>query len=148
MIMIIDEDNVKKYLSFLIEKYGMYYAREDYNAWDNWAYATYSFYNDSGCFTITDLVQGDDVDYAVLDSVNSLKTYVFSDSSEQSKSQMRIASFEKDIWEKYEKGFLFFKNLKKPFFWRSAKNILQTLAEVIETQIQKTGQFFGIKVET
>lgn len=44
-------------------------------------------------------------------------------------------------WELFLTAFLGI-----PFFWGTDKQVLCALAEVIETQIQKQGSFFGIKV--
>lgn len=150
------EEKVKKYLWFLIEKYGMSYVREDFEVWDGWEKGTYSFYNDNGCFTIEQSDPRDGVGYFRLDSIHSLKDFVLSEPPDNEEEQrqyvderrkhyeyINIFDVEPEIWEKHKRsGFL-----KMPFFWGSAKQVLRGLAEVIETQIQKTGQFFGIKVK-
>ncbi|MCL2817089.1 MAG: hypothetical protein FWD39_01715 [Clostridiales bacterium] len=160
----VHEDVVKKYLSFLVEKYGMSYDHrefKDYSPGGLGYIATYSFCNKSGCFTIIIMPQTDDgVDYVRLDSIHSLKNYILwltADNKEEREKHkqcckekqvhgINVFDVEPEIWEKYEKEFLFFKNLKNPFFGWDYRNIPRALAEVIETQIQKTGQFFGIKV--
>lgn len=52
-----------KKLMFLVEKYNLKYTEQTFEStpFDNWATKTYSFYNDSGCFTISELLQRDDV---------------------------------------------------------------------------------------
>lgn len=91
-----------------------------------------------------------EVDYIRLSSIDSLKGYLFSNYSgdrlnneelrryydEKLSHKINIFEYEPEIWKKH-KIKLFFGGYKKEF---------QVLAEVIETQIQKTGQFFGIKV--
>jgi len=136
------EEQVKKHLSFLIQKYNMKYARQDFKNHDPMITETYSFYNENGCFTISNLAQRGDVDYIYLDNIELLKDYMFSSYSEKQKSYINITSAEKQIWDKYESGRLF----KKIFFWNNTNKVLSALAEVIEEQIIKSGQFYGVKI--
>lgn len=134
---------VKSNLSFLIEKYEMFYIRKDFKINDSLVTETYSFYNENGCFTISNFSPRGEVDYIRLDGINSLKKYLSLDYNEKRKFIIDITSVEKEIWSKHSK-LLFFKN---PLFWLNSRNVLKALAEVIETEIKKTGQFYGIKVK-
>lgn len=136
------EKQVKKHLSFLIQKYNMYYIRQDFKNHDPMITETYSFYNENGCFIISNLAQRGDIDYIYLDNIESLEDYIFSSYSEKQKSYIDITSAEKQIWNKYTNGGFF----KKTLFWNSTNKVLSALAEVIEEQIIKSGQFFGVKI--
>lgn len=151
------EENVRKSLDFLCLKYNMSYSLGEYenylkrNAW----LFTYSYYNDFGCFTITNIPVVGDVSYYRLDSIYQISDIlldtdaldenpeadkIYSDNIK--KHTLSIFDFEPEIWEKHKKTAF----LGIPFFWGTDKQVLRALAEVIETQIQKQGSFFGIKV--
>ncbi|MCL2817596.1 MAG: hypothetical protein FWD39_04330 [Clostridiales bacterium] len=154
-----DENKVKKYLWFLVEKYGMsydYQGFKDYRPGGLGFTEIYSFCNESGCFTIME-PQSDDVSYICLDSIDLLKIFILwqtADNKEEREKYeqyfdekqihyINIFDVEPEIWKKHRRsGFL-----KIPFLWGTDKQVLRGLAEVIETQIKKTGQFFGIKVK-
>lgn len=157
-----DEDKVKKNLDFLCSKYQMKYALGEFEHYlgTNAVLVTYSYYNEFGCFTIANVPVRGDVTYYRLDSVDQIKDVILSGSPDLgvltqqneklsrayddyiSKRRLQIFDFEPEIWDKHSKtGFL-----KLPFFWGTDKQILQALADVIETQIEKYSSFFGIKV--
>lgn len=138
-----DEKNVKKELLFLIKKYGMDYIREDFKLHDSLITETYSFYNKNGCFTISNFAARGEVDYFYLHNINLLKSFMYSNYNNKKKAYIDITSVQKQIWVRHTK-VLFFKN---PFFWLSSRKVLKALADVIEAQIQSTGQFFGIKMK-
>lgn len=140
-----DEKIIKKYFGFLNDKYKMAY---DCGSFDNYlgraaAILTYSYYNEFGCFTIANVPVVGDVMYYRLKCVDHIPKFIVSGDYDTSQFKLDIFNYEPEIWEKHRKsGFL-----KIPFFWGSEKQVLRALAEVIETQIQKYGSFFGIKVK-
>ena len=54
-----------KELMFLVEKYNLKFTEQTFKStpFGNWVTKTYSFYNDSGCFTISELLQRDEIDF-------------------------------------------------------------------------------------
>lgn len=131
------EKTVKDALDFLCKQYGLNYSfqRFEKHPFGNWCADMYSFYNESGCFSIYNLIQRDEIDFYFAKKFSNNIT-------ELKEKIVLIESVEKDIWERHKKtGFL-----KLPFFWGSNKQVIRALAEVIKAQIEKTGQFFGIKV--
>lgn len=137
------EKIVKESLGFLFQKHGMLYDyREKQNYMGYCDLRCFTYYNNDGCFTITDLTQSDDVDFVRLGDIRLLDSYISSSYSQKQKNIVRIFEYEPEIWARHKKkGFL-----KIPFFWGSNKQVLRALSEVIDHQIQSTGQFFGIKV--
>ncbi len=137
-------EGVKKYLSFLSDKYKMTYAFGEFDNYlgRNVAILTYSFYNEFGCFTIATVPAVGDVMYYHLKSVDHIPKLIVSGDYDLNQFVLNVFDYEPEIWEKHRRsGFL-----KIPFFWGSEKQILRALAEVIEIQIQKHDSFFGIKV--
>lgn len=131
------EKIVKDALDFLCKDYGLNYAFQRFEKYPfgNWCVDMYSFYNESGCFSVYNLTQRDEVDFYYARKFSS-------NIDELKGKSISIESVEKDIWEKHRKtGFL-----KIPFFWGSNKQVFRALAEVIKAQIDKHGEFFGIKV--
>ena len=121
---------------------------------------TYSYYNEFGCFTIAHVPVRGEVTYYRLDSIDQITDIIlrhdlnlgvitpknekkFREHSQNIlKHELSIFDFEPEIWAKHRKtGFL-----KIPFSWGTDKQILKALADVIKTQIEKYGSFFGIKV--
>lgn len=101
----------------------------------NWCVDIYSFYNESGCFSVYNLIQRDEVDFYYAkkfsNDITCLKEKIIS-----------IESVEKEIWGRHRKtGFLGI-----PFFWGSNKQVFRALADVIKAQIDKHREFFGTKV--
>lgn len=131
------EKNVKDALDFLCKDYGLKYTFQKFEKYPfgNWCVDMYSFYNESGCFSVYNLTQRDEVAFYF--------SRKFSDNIDELKEKsISIESVEKDIWEKHRKtGFL-----KIPFFWGSNMQVFRALAEVIKTQIEKYGSFFEISV--
>lgn len=129
--------DIAKSFDFLVEQYGLTYTYQHFENCFNGAGSvyTYSYYNESGCFTIHHLpVRGElDFFYAKNFSNNRL---------DLCEEMLDITSVEKEIWNKRSK----FLGITKPFFWLSDKKVLSALAEVIKSQIEKHGEFFGIKV--
>ncbi len=129
--------DIEKLFNFLVKDYGLKHKYQVFkNCYGgNWWVYTHSYYNESGCFTIHHLPQRGELDFYY--------SKEFSNKRENLCERIiDISSVEKEIWDKHKK-FLFFNN---PFFWWSSDKILKVLAEVIESQIKKHCQFFGIKV--
>ncbi len=153
-----NETIIKNSLDFLIAEYGFKYEKLGYDNCFNegvGAFA-YNYYNDNGCFTIGHMPVYGDVDYLKFDNIDQLDEFFepiyykkkLDDKqlgrciSERYSHILNIYNYEPQIWESHEK-LLWFKN---PFAWISSKKTLRVLAEVIRAQIEKDGQFFGIKV--
>ncbi len=142
-----NETIIKNSLDFLITEYGFKYEKLGYDNCFNegvGAFA-YNYYNDNGCFTIGHIPVYGDVDYFRFKSLSQLNKYYElrqSGLNTIENYKINIYNYEPQIWESHEK-LLWFKN---PFSWISSKKTLRVLAEVIRAQIEKDGQFFGIKV--
>lgn len=142
-----NETIIKNSLDFLITEYGFKYEKLGYDNCFNegvGAFA-YNYYNDNGCFTIGHIPVYGDVDYFRFKSLSQLNKYYElrqSGLNTIENYKINIYNYEPQIWESHEK-LLWFKN---PFAWISSKKTLRVLAEVIRAQIEKDGQFFGIKV--
>lgn len=128
--------NIEELFDFLMKDYNLSYKyQEFFNCYGgNWTVKTHSFYNDNGCFTIYIEVQrGMDFWYASK----------FSTEREAlCEKQIDVSSIETQIWDKYEKFFIF----KNPFFWCNDKKVLSTLAEALKVHLAKNNEFFGIDV--
>lgn len=123
--------DIEKQFDFLVKDYDLKYSYQKFtNCYQgNWVVYTYSFYNESGCFTIYNLGQRGEWEY--------FYTEKFCNSMEQLLgTRIHIYSTEKELWDKVTKSFFY-----------SMRTELKTLATVIKSQIEKTGQFFGIKVK-
>ena len=130
------EKKVKDALDFLCTEYGMEYALVEFKKYlsTNATLKTYNYYNNYGCFTISNLEARGEVDYVRLDNITLLADYVSLSSIEKQKYNIDITSIEKEIWNKYNT------------FWLTDRKILRILSEVINKQIEESGEFFGIKV--
>jgi len=136
-----NEKAIEKELWFLVEKYGLSYFREEFRT--DWYCTTtaYSFCNKYGCFTISYSEELRKSYFMRFDKVSSVKDWVFSNNSDEfRKAEIEPCSVETEIWNKH-RGSLLFKE-----FWPYGKRFFRAMAEVIEHQIETTGQFFGIKV--
>lgn len=124
-----------KKLEFLVKDYGLNYKQQCYTKCysGNWIVQTYSFFNESGCFTIHHLLQRDEIDFYYAKSFSNIRR-------ELCEREINVYSFEKDIWERYQKKTFF----KKEYFVWSRKKLFQTLVEVIKAQIIKYNQFFEL----
>ena len=126
-----------KELMFLVEKYNLKFADQTFNStpFGNWVTKTYSFYNDSGCFTISELLQRDEIDFYFSD--------IFSNDYRVLK-QVQLNVWENDeILRKHQKWIF---GLKNPFFWYSKKKYMKALAETIKKKISENNEFWGIKI--
>ena len=131
------EENIKM-LMFLVDEYNLKYSVQTFNNYPfgNYTTKTFSFYNDSGCFTIRYLSQKDELDF-----------YFSSRFSNECKElQERLVNIwidEPEIWNKHQKWIF---SLKDPLFWWKKKKVIKALAETIKTKIDKNKEFFGVKV--
>lgn len=122
------QDLIKKELGFLTEKYAMQYAFQEFEEY-SMDVETYSFYNENGCFTVYYLEQRDELGlfYSGTFSKNL---------NELREQEIDQHSCEGNIWKKH-----------KPLFGYGKKMYFKTLHKVIEAQIDKTGLFYGVKVD-
>ena len=122
------EENIKM-LMFLVDEYNLKYSVQTFNNYPfgNYKTKTFSFYNDSGCFTIRYLLQKDELDF-----------YFSSRFSNECKElQERLINIwidEPEIWKKHQKWIV---SLKDPLFWLKKKKVIKALAETIKTKIDK-----------
>ena len=124
--------DIQKQFEFLTKDYGLKYSYQDFhNCYDGyWWVCTHSYYNSSGCFTIVHLPQRNELDFYYAKQIgNTLESLHECTIDEQ--------SVEPGIWAKAKKKFL--------FGYRNSL-ILETLAVVIQQQINKNGEFFGVKI--
>ena len=131
-------EEIIKLLMFLVDEYNLKYSQQTFNHYPFGDYTTktYSFYNESGCFTINYLLQKDELDFYFSTEF----------STECKKLQGKLVNIwidEPEIWNKNQKWIF---SIKDPFFWWKKKKIIKTLAEVIKIKIHKNNEFFGIKI--
>ncbi len=126
-----------KELMFLVEKYNLKFTEQIFKStpFGNWITKTYSFYNDSGCFTIFELLQRDEIDFYFSD--------VFSTDYLVLKQRKLNVWDNNEILKKHQKWIF---GLKNPFFWYSKKKYMKALAETIKEKISENKEFFGVKI--
>ena len=126
-----------KELMFLVEKYNLKFTEQTFEStpFGNWVTKTYSFYNDSGCFTISELLQRDEIDFYFSD--------VFSTAYPDLKKRQLNVWDNNAILEKHQRWIF---GLKNPFFWYSKKKYMKALAEIIQAKISNNKEFFSINV--
>ena len=124
--------NIEKKFEFLVKDFGLKYSYQEFNNCYGgyWCVNTYSYYNESGCFTIHVIPQKGEFDFFFAEKFSMVR-------EELCKYPINEQSIEQGIWN----------NAKKKFLFEYRKNLyLDTLAKVIRSQIKKYGSFFGIKV--
>ncbi len=121
-------------LMFLVDKYHLKFTAQDFPScpFGNYTTKTYSFYNDTGCFTISYLLQKNELDFYFSNTFSSKYASLC-------KKLLNVWVEEPEIWRKHRN--------KHPFFWWNKKKILSALAEVIREKIHKNNEFFGVVVE-
>lgn len=129
--------NVEELFGFLKEDYGLSYKHQEFtNCYNgNWIVQTYSFFNDSGCFTILFLPQRNEIEFFC--SKEFSRKY-----EKLSENSVDICTIEPDIWDKHTKVF----GIRRPFFWWSKHKVLQAFAEALKVHLIKEKSFFGIIV--
>ena len=128
--------NIEELFDFLKKDYKLSYRYQEFiNCYGgSWTVQTHSFYNDSGCFTIhIEIQRGMDFWYASRFSTER---------KELCEKEIDVSSIEPQIWDKYERIFIF----KNPFFWWNDNKVLSTLAEALKVHLLKNNEFFGIQV--
>lgn len=138
------EEIVKKNLDFLCNKHGMKYSKLTFQNYlgRDMSLDTYNYYNENGCFSVLSIEVRGDLNFACFDSISFLYTYASPEFMKSHKYKINVTKIEKEIWKKHEKIFFF----KNPFFWWSNRRVFRALREVIENQIKKTSQFYGINI--
>lgn len=129
---------IKDSFNFLVEDYGLTYKEQTFDKCygGNWRVKTYSFYNDSGCFTISSLPQKGELDFYYSPRFCSSREGLCD-------KILNIRSIKPEIWNTRMKlGFI-----KRPFFWWSSKLVLTTLAEAIKEHLIEHEDFFDIIVK-
>jgi hypothetical protein len=123
----------EKQFEFLVNDYGLKHSYQDFNNCYGgyWYVRTHSYYNENGCFTIYNLPQRGELAF--------YRSKEFSDVLERlCERKIDVAYTGQEFLDKAEGNF--------PLnCGRDA--ILKTLAEVVKKQIEKDGEFFGIKVK-
>ena len=103
----------------------------------DWFVCTHSLYNETGCFTIQCVPQRGEVDCYYAKS--------FSTEREELLGRLiNIFDFEKMIWEKNQKIWIF----KNPFFYWQNKKVINTIIEVLESLLSKSNNLCEIFIES
>ena len=129
--------NIEELLGFLVKEYNLSYKYQEFtNCYGgNWIVQTYSFYNDSGCFTICFIPQKNELDFYYASQFSNER-------KDLCEKMIDICEIEPDIWDKHTKVGFF----HRPFFWCNNKKILSALAEALRVHLSKDNNFFGIQV--
>ncbi len=129
--------NINDRFSFLVNDYGLSYGFQKFtNCYQgNWTVETHSFYNNSGCFTIYELSQRDDLSFYTAPHFSTVL-------EELMDKQVDVCAIEPLVWKKHSKIGCF----GRPFFWFSRRKILDTFAEALEIHLSKGNDLFGIFV--
>ena len=137
---------IKKDLDFLCIDYEMKYQHRCIKNYPrgNYDLDVYSYYNETGCFSILYIAVRNDLTFAVFDNIDFIDTYIEPDFLSRSKYWVDVTTIQKDNWNEKER-ILFIKN---PFFWWSKKKIFQTLGEAIKKEILQHNGFYGINIVT
>ena len=94
--------NVSRIFEFLVKEYKLEYVKKHFdNCYEgNWAVITYSYFNESGCFTIYTLPERGELDF--------FYAHKFSDNlNELCQSRVNIQSVGTQIWQKAKKKIFF-----------------------------------------
>ena len=114
---------IKKHLGFLETEYGLKFEFQTFHDYKGFCgpVDTYSFYNDSGCFTLHNIVQRDEWGWFI--------------SKRYSTNQYELLEIEINQKEYVSDRCLFF------------KSVLKKLANVIKFQINSYHSFFDIQID-
>lgn len=155
-----NEKLIKKALDFLLTDYKFSYLQSQCNNYleSGRQLQTYSYYNTNGCFTISCLMYGNEVAFWRFKDVREMEAYFLGETEyatidfskpvqytileESWLPEIDVFAYEPEIWDKHNKI------LGLPIasvFWSYGK-IVRILTEVIKRQIERNGEFFGIKV--
>lgn len=132
-------DQYIKHLMFLVDEYHLKYKKQTFVGKPCGSYITrtYSFYNDTGCFTIHHLAMRDDLDFYF--SSNFSNNY-----DDLREKLVNIWIDEPEVWNRHQKWIL---GLKDPFFWWKEEKVIKALAETIMVKIRKNNEFFGVQIQ-
>ena len=132
------EDYVKL-LMFLVDEYHLKFSAQTFNKcpFGAWTTKAYSFYNNTGCFTIAYLLGREDLDFYFSSAFSN-------DYNKLCEELLNVWIDEPQIWNKHQKWIF---GIKDPFFWWKKKKIFNALAETIKEKINRTGEFYGIKIK-
>ncbi len=120
---------VEKDFKVLIDKYGFKYEYNVFSSYHGFAgpFFSYSFYNEYGCFIILHAVQRNEIEYYVSKKYSNKQEILFEE----------LIS---------EQVFKILSRLRKNSLnWFKGDNVL--LLDYIVGEIEKKGEFFGIKVK-
>ena len=143
--------DIWKLFGFLLY-HGLEYSRRRFKKCHNGnRYAdTYSFYNESGCFTIYKSSERDGWDFYYAKKYSK-------DIKELLDEHLDIYSVEREMWEDYRNATDEAHEAAEKevngvsademfrLQWKAERVMLETLAEVINVQMEKQGSFFGVK---
>lgn len=121
--------------SFLVEKHNLQYAYQQIDYGRGFVSSEHSYYNDSGCFTISSMEQRGELDFYYAKAFSTERELLHDRS-------VNVFVTEESVWNEYGKIGIF----PNIFFWWNKKRILGVLAKIICRQISNTGVFFDIKV--
>ena len=135
--MCVQNDYIYTQFRFLVDEYNMQYAYNTFPLSENWGYSAYSFYNDTGCFTIYSLPARDELSFYRSD-------IYWSNWHTLSQQGVDMTVIEPEIWKKRMRiGFI-----PNPFFWWNTRKVITVAVEALKEHIRKNGSFLGIKVKS
>ena len=128
-----------RHVMFLVDEYHLNYKEQIFEGkpFGTYETITYSFYNDSGCFTLSYLSSREELDFYYSSKISD-------DYYELHEKGVNIWIDEPEIWNKHQKWFGF---INDPFFWMKHEKVIKALAETIRVKINKNGEFFGVKIQ-
>ena len=90
--------DIAEMFRFLIEDYNLKYKYQEFrNCYNgNWIIETYSYYNDTGCFTIHHLMQRGEIDCYYSPTISEIR-------EELTIKRLDIRTIGVEIWKKMEK---------------------------------------------
>lgn len=121
--------SVEKAFKFLIDQYDFKYGFNRFSEFNDFLgpFDAYSFYNDYGCFTILHAVQRNEMEYYISQEFSNRQEILF---------EIKIS----------EQVFKILKKIRvNPLNMFKGDNTL--VAKFIADEINKNGEFFGIKVK-
>ena len=123
---------INEIFSFLISDYLMAYKFQEFENYPsgNWYSKVYSYYNESGCFSIYTLPQRGEYEYYYAKA--------FSTDIKELLQKVIEVDVKHEIWQNAS---------KKIFFGYRQKLQHQAFANYIKYLIKEKGEFYGIKVD-
>ena len=131
-----DDSMIYNNFAFLVDEYNMKYAYQTEELGGGWVYSHHSFYNETGCFTVSTLPNRGELDFYHASKFSP-------NPKELQKQWVDVFSIKSAVWSKYKKiGFF-----PIPFPLIRKKRLLEATAEVIKDQIERENTFLDIVVE-